>query len=1061
MGLPVADIAEWTALNRALTELHREQGYEVVPGFCRVSTLKPMAGHMHAASSLGALLKIIRCFQTKKIHKVLDYTKPNEFCDMSNTPCRIVKDTEAWKDTSRPRLAALHSYGSGGNNAHVLLEEVPLPNPIAKKSRIHKPFDLMHCWIRVSHPFLRRRFWGKDKQRFEVDFYGNEFFLKHHKVKGDSIFPGMGYLEMAHAAAIAFNKKTVELRRITWKAPLFVKDPLVASIELYSKNGSCDYRIHSKSHPEKDWTEHTQGEIVVSDTPSIFPKNCDIKAYLNSFKKINSSKKEFYSRLDHLGFSYGKSFACVQDIYKSDDAVVSRIQLPDEYHHTLNQFILHPAVLDSALHAGVILSLREGEPDLKETSIPFFLKTICVYAALESECYACVRKSRASNEKTKKIDVDLYNNDGRHLVALRELSSRVAAPAELKPSFPKKSRIGQQYVGHVEYTVSEFSPDSSASEEVKHDIQTSPALFTLGIGFADHFSHCFDTCHDPPSNISDLARFLTIINDIVIEQGILQGDKSFTIVSFSTVSKQISSAISAYVKTLQLEIKKSDFHYIRMEDLPKDTVISKRIRRDCVDSERQGVEVLYNSAGERCTQETQVLTQTDEKEALVVKTGTYWMIGGGAIAEQLAEWLFSKNKETEIIISSRSGTPKTEIGRKLEHQISWNKLDVCDPFLFGASIDALKEKKIQGLFYTVGREPAPVLSTEKTLDQIHNTLKSKCIGAEFLLNHVNRLNLHTVVFFSSQAVKGQALAGDYAVANAYLNGLVEEWHNKVDFTLVGIDWPQWEFGEMRLSDQIREVMRVSRGWLPLPSISGFEALFRTLQMGIHRVGIQYCWKDFKQKRAKKASIPQIDAVRCNEEITESVEKILRKAISTILQIDAVDVSFDEEISDLGFNSLNIVALSEQLEEEHDIKISPIVFFEQSKLEDLSAYIVENFSDQLGQQNRVELLDDKDVSVNQEYEKKKIKTEKTDDIAIIGMSALFPGAKNINAFWDNLVNGVDCIGEIPKDRWDWQSLGEGLFMPMTHLIRRFSIFRGEKRRLLILRYVKFWKKPGMR
>ncbi len=123
MGLPVADIAEWAAMNRALTELIEEGGYTIEPGFCRVSTLKPMAGHMQAASSLGGLLKIIRSFQTKKIHKVLGYTEPNEFCDMENTPCRIVTDTEFWAETAYPRLAALHSYGSGGNNAHVLLEE--------------------------------------------------------------------------------------------------------------------------------------------------------------------------------------------------------------------------------------------------------------------------------------------------------------------------------------------------------------------------------------------------------------------------------------------------------------------------------------------------------------------------------------------------------------------------------------------------------------------------------------------------------------------------------------------------------------------------------------------------------------------------------------------------------------------------------------------------------------------------------------------------------------------------------------------------------------------------
>ncbi|OAB26496.1 hypothetical protein PMSD_25245 [Paenibacillus macquariensis subsp. defensor] len=39
----------------------------------------------------------------------------------------------------------------------------------------------------------------------------------------------------------------------------------------------------------------------------------------------------------------------------------------------------------------------------------------------------------------------------------------------------------------------------------------------------------------------------------------------------------------------------------------------------------------------------------------------------------------------------------------------------------------------------------------------------------------------------------------------------------------------------------------------------------------------------------------------------------------------------------------------------------------------------------------------------------------EDIAIIGIAAQFPGAPNIHMFWDNLINEVDCIREIPPQR----------------------------------------------
>ncbi|MBP2857475.1 SDR family NAD(P)-dependent oxidoreductase [Dickeya oryzae] len=123
MGLPVADIAEWTAMNRALSQLCEEQGVAFEAGYCRVSSLKPLLGHMHSASSLGALLKVIRSLQTDKIHKILGFEHANDYCDTQGTPCCFATETQAWPTGEHPRLAAIHSYGSGGNNAHILVEE--------------------------------------------------------------------------------------------------------------------------------------------------------------------------------------------------------------------------------------------------------------------------------------------------------------------------------------------------------------------------------------------------------------------------------------------------------------------------------------------------------------------------------------------------------------------------------------------------------------------------------------------------------------------------------------------------------------------------------------------------------------------------------------------------------------------------------------------------------------------------------------------------------------------------------------------------------------------------
>jgi len=40
-----------------------------------------------------------------------------------------------------------------------------------------------------------------------------------------------------------------------------------------------------------------------------------------------------------------------------------------------------------------------------------------------------------------------------------------------------------------------------------------------------------------------------------------------------------------------------------------------------------------------------------------------------------------------------------------------------------------------------------------------------------------------------------------------------------------------------------------------------------------------------------------------------------------------------------------------------------------------------------------------------------------DVAIVGMSCVFPGAPNVEQFWANIVAGVDSVTEVPADRWD--------------------------------------------
>ncbi|MGH7045327.1 MAG: SDR family NAD(P)-dependent oxidoreductase [Stellaceae bacterium] len=42
-----------------------------------------------------------------------------------------------------------------------------------------------------------------------------------------------------------------------------------------------------------------------------------------------------------------------------------------------------------------------------------------------------------------------------------------------------------------------------------------------------------------------------------------------------------------------------------------------------------------------------------------------------------------------------------------------------------------------------------------------------------------------------------------------------------------------------------------------------------------------------------------------------------------------------------------------------------------------------------------------------------------DIAIVGMACLLPKAGDLQEYWENILDKVDAITEIPKDRWNWE------------------------------------------
>ncbi|MEO7021099.1 MAG: SDR family NAD(P)-dependent oxidoreductase, partial [Ktedonobacteraceae bacterium] len=98
-------------------------------GFCAIGSIKPNIGHLDRASGVTGLIKTALSLQHRLIPPSLNYEEPNPDLDLDNSPFFVNTVLTPWPDTGSPRRASVNSFGVGGSNAQVILEEAPQRKP--------------------------------------------------------------------------------------------------------------------------------------------------------------------------------------------------------------------------------------------------------------------------------------------------------------------------------------------------------------------------------------------------------------------------------------------------------------------------------------------------------------------------------------------------------------------------------------------------------------------------------------------------------------------------------------------------------------------------------------------------------------------------------------------------------------------------------------------------------------------------------------------------------------------------------------------------------------------
>ncbi|MGY5024594.1 non-ribosomal peptide synthetase/type I polyketide synthase [Streptomyces griseus] len=120
---PVGDPIEANALARALA-IGRAPGARAYVG-----SVKTNIGHTESAAGIAGLIKTVLSIQHRTVPPHINLENLNPAIDPATLPYEIPTRPTAWPAHEGPARAGVNSFGFGGTNAHVVLEEAPPPPP--------------------------------------------------------------------------------------------------------------------------------------------------------------------------------------------------------------------------------------------------------------------------------------------------------------------------------------------------------------------------------------------------------------------------------------------------------------------------------------------------------------------------------------------------------------------------------------------------------------------------------------------------------------------------------------------------------------------------------------------------------------------------------------------------------------------------------------------------------------------------------------------------------------------------------------------------------------------
>ncbi|HEU5473859.1 MAG TPA: SDR family NAD(P)-dependent oxidoreductase, partial [Actinophytocola sp.] len=235
-------------------------------------------------------------------------------------------------------------------------------------------------------------------------------WLSAHVVHDTVVLPGTALVDLALHAGTHLG--CPQLADLTLEIPLAIPERHAVQIQVRVSaphdDGTRPITIHARTATSESWTRHATG--LLTNTPPPTPET------LHTWPPRHAEPvtiNNLYEGLAAAGLTYGEQFRGLQSVWRTNTEVFAHVTLPDGEP---DQFTLHPALLDAALHAiapGRLLT------DTDTAHLPFAWTGVALHAT-----GASTLRVRLTPAGPDAISLTAYDASGAPVVSVQSLVLR-------------------------------------------------------------------------------------------------------------------------------------------------------------------------------------------------------------------------------------------------------------------------------------------------------------------------------------------------------------------------------------------------------------------------------------------------------------------------------------------------------------------------------------------------------------------------------------------------------------------------------------------------------------